>query len=299
MSQNCAQHPEVAATYQCQGCQSLLCEQCVDSGHALLFCRLCGEQALPLNRNQPVTAQERQRRDTVVKPYTFQEALAYPFRGLGLYLYIGAVFVSLMFQVLRAITLGGLASIGLSLGLGWLIIALQFKIVATSAEGKDELPDWPDYSDFVSRLFDLLAYLFIAVLQFGPVAAFAWFGRDQIFTSSPNILFWFVIAVLAWCGNALSLMALGAAGRFDRFDVLLVHCHVRAFLAAGADAVTAANLIYGIGIVVFLLRVTLAQIPFVGAIVSTGLLMYWTFTGPHLVGVVLRRHIFEIEKIYA
>jgi DNA-directed RNA polymerase subunit RPC12/RpoP len=46
--QSCATHPAAAAVYRCDGCGRLLCPDCVQEGHRLLFCRHCRERALPL-----------------------------------------------------------------------------------------------------------------------------------------------------------------------------------------------------------------------------------------------------------
>ena len=41
MNDTCAAHPERAAVYECDGCKKLLCEECMEEGHRLLFCRHC------------------------------------------------------------------------------------------------------------------------------------------------------------------------------------------------------------------------------------------------------------------
>jgi hypothetical protein len=43
----CAAHA-AAATHRCDGCGELLCEKCIEVGHRLLFCVLCGERATEL-----------------------------------------------------------------------------------------------------------------------------------------------------------------------------------------------------------------------------------------------------------
>lgn len=45
----CATHPKKRASFVCDGCGELLCWDCVEEGAHLMFCRLCGERALPLD----------------------------------------------------------------------------------------------------------------------------------------------------------------------------------------------------------------------------------------------------------
>ncbi len=126
MSQ-CNQHPDRGAGYHCESCGNYLCDDCVDSGHALLFCRVCGEQALPVTAGVshstttvasagiPSTAsvagshvQARQRQKAVFGPYSFREALFYPFRGLGAFLYVGAILAMLFLAYVPMLFMGRL-----------------------------------------------------------------------------------------------------------------------------------------------------------------------------------------------
>ena len=65
-----------------------------------------------------------------------------------------------------------------------------------------------------------------------------------------------------------------------------------------ADAVTAANLTFGLGTAFVVLRLALSEIPIAGAILSGIVLAYWFFTSAHIAGVLFRRHIFALEKMY-
>src|SRR5215203_7528349 len=147
MAQACAQHPGVDAAFRCEGCEKLLCQDCIKKGHALLFCSACGERAMPLEAGQPATVREVTRRQAISKPYSFQEALFYPFRGVGLYMFL-ATLVSLGFVSFLLQYSGGCYSIVLAVGLWSLMIGLQFKIVRSTAEGENQLPDWPEYMDW-------------------------------------------------------------------------------------------------------------------------------------------------------
>ena len=297
MAQACAQHPGVNAAFCCEGCAKLLCQDCIKKGHALLFCSQCGERAMPLEAGQPATVKEVARRQAISKPYSFQQALSYPFRGVGLYMFI-ATLVSLAFVSFLLQYSGGCYSIALAVGLWSLMIGLQFKIVRSTAEGDDQLPDWPEYMDWGERLGDILIYLVIAVLQFFPVVAFTLLNMRSLLSPEPSLFFWAGFALFAWIGMALGTVAFGAAGRFDRSSVMRIDLHVKALKIGGADSVTAANMAFAIGISVFVIRALLQQVPYVGAAAAGVLGAYWTFTSAHLAGVLFRRHILELEKVY-
>ena len=301
----CAQHPDAVATYRCEGCNSLLCESCIKLGHALLLCKLCGERALPVGVGgggggdgaQPSTVRELKRREAITKPYSLTEALFYPFRGMGRYLFL-ATLASMAF--VQFIVRFGYGCFPLILWLAFwsLIVGIQFKIVRSTAEGNDELPDWPDYADWGERLWDLAVYLVIVILQVGPAALYTFLGRGKILTAEPSLPFWAGFALLAWLGAAVSVMAYGVAGKFGHGSILRLDLHFRAFRIGGVDAVTVTNLFFGLGILVFLLRIALARVPIVGAAVSGVFGAYWIFTGAHLIGVLFRRHLYAFEELY-
>lgn len=297
MSEMCVQHPDVAAMFRCDGCGKTLCGNCIRQGHALLFCTLCGERALPLNEGQPASVRELKRHEALTKPYSFADAMTYPFRGSGLLMFIVAVASMMIVQVM--LTFGfGLWRYLFAAGFWSLMIGLQFSIVRTTAEGQNELPEWPDYSDFGERMADILTYVGIVLLQLGPAALYLFLRMDTLVSGKPGLVFWGICAVLAWFGAAVATMAYGAAGRFDRPGIFRLDLHARGFLTGGADAVTAANLTFGLGAAFFVLRLALAKIPILGAILSGIVGAYWFFTSAHIAGVLFRRHIFALERLY-
>jgi hypothetical protein len=290
----CVNHPAVAAVYRCDACGRHLCNDCVREGHRLLFCTACGDRAVPLFSHQPATSLDRRRQQAVSKPYPLTEAFFYPFRGMGLYLFVATVATLAFLQFFMR----GCVGLVFSLGFWTLMVGLQFKIVRSTAEGDDELPDWPDYFDFAERVADVFAYLAILILQFVPPALYLWFGRGMILTTRPSLLFWAGFALIAWAGAALGLMALGAAGRFTRGDVIRIDRHVAAFLAGGPDAVMITNIVFALGIGTVFARAAFNAIPLVGSLAGGVIGAYWAFTSAHLAGVLFRRRYFELEKLY-
>jgi ANCHR-like B-box zinc-binding domain len=293
----CALHSETAASFRCDGCGRLLCQECVKEGHALLFCSICGERALPLRTGQPVTTREREREEAIRRPYSLREGLLYPFRGLGLFLFVSTIFA---FGVVRFMAAWSCLGFLFFLALFALMVTLQFKIVRSTAEGDNELPDWPEYFGLTERLADLLTYLFIGCLNVAPVALFVVaVGIPGLSTMEPSLLFWTGFAICLWVGTAMMLLAYGAAGTYGLAAALRVIVHVRAFRAAGADAVTVTNLVFVMQALIFVLRAVLVgTVPFLGAVLAGTMGIYWFFTGPHLAGVLFRRHRPILDALY-
>ncbi|MCP4658809.1 MAG: hypothetical protein GY856_25640 [bacterium] len=295
MPELCAQHPQVAAIYRCAGCSRHLCEQCIEESHALLLCRLCGEQALPLAGDHPATTKALRKERALTAPYSFREALLYPFRGTGLYLYLAALAFLTVLWFLRFLIVFGLFIMIFNAVFWLLVVGLQFRIVRSTAEGDNELPDWPDFTQIGGLLLDLLTWTGIHLMLLGLLTVYFMVGLAL----EPNYLFSLGLAVCLWLGTALAVMAYGAAGNFTRLKVLSFHNHVRGFLAAGSDAVVATNMVFGVGAVTLVLRLILElTIPLLGGALSCAIEIYWLFTLPHLSGLVFRRHSETMERFY-
>jgi len=295
----CRQHQAVA-DYRCDGCSELLCDECIEEGHALLFCRLCGERALPLAADQPASSRERRRRRAVSRPYGLVEALGYPFRGSGKYLYAATLLTTAFLFVFPSWIL--------RLIFAFLLAALQLKIVETTANGDDELPDWPDLMEFGERAWDMATWLVIYLLQILPALPFAYvIGRGLLDAATtgdaaaldPDLAFSLGTAATLWLGTALGVMAFGAAGAFGRLKVLSVHHHLRGFLLCRRDALVITNMIFGCGALVLVVRTLLETfMPLAGIPISGALGAYWLFVNAHLPGVLFRRHLFDLERLY-
>lgn len=314
MPEVCAQHPAAPATYRCDGCRRALCDACIKESHVLVLCGVCGEMAVPIGAGEataapsggpPVaaatgaTVRDRRRQAAITRPYPLTRALGYPLRGSGLGMFV-ATLATLGF--LWFIRHGwGCLPILLTLGFTGMVVALQFKIVRTTAAGDDDLPDWPDFLDIRMMILDYLTWIGVQLHQLLLVVPFfvLRYHTPEALLEPPSYPFWLGVAVLLWLGGALALMAFGAAGVFGRPYVLAVPSHVRGFLAAGGSAIKIANVGFGVGAVVLMVQFLLeSNVPWVGAALSTGVSVYWIFTAPHLAGVLFRRHLPAFEKIY-
>jgi hypothetical protein len=297
-SPTCSTHPGAAAAFRCEACGSLLCDACTQKSHALFLCRLCGERALPLGAAAPATVREHEKRRRIERPYSIGQAFFYPFRGMGLYLFIAALVSMAVVELVLRVGFGCLPIV-IAFLFWTLMVGIQFKIVDTTAQGDDELPDWPNYLSFSERIPDVLAYVGIAALQFGPLAAYAYLvGFERLIGGEPNLLVWIGVAFFAWCGTALATTALAAAGRFGPGAAIRVDLHGRAFLAAGRDALIVADVTFVLGIAFWIVRSLLAAVPIAGGAVAGTLGAYWLFTSAHLAGLLVRRHAAAFEAIY-
>ena len=153
----CKFHPQIPARFACANCQHTFCDLCVTTrlvnGASRPFCRHCGSECQPL-----------QVRFERAKPppgfvASLPGALLYPFQGNGVILLIaGTVF----FYILGHFPLIGLILTGY-------LFAYAKSIIVSTANGRKDPPDWPDFSDWKDDI--LVPYLqlaALAVLCFGP-----------------------------------------------------------------------------------------------------------------------------------
>jgi len=104
------------------------------------------ERKKSIEKLMPHYSQSRVKEVPEPKPFTEQlhGIFSYPFKGHGIYLLaVGAVF----FWILGFIPLMGII-------VGGYLSAYMMKIIRSSADGEDEVPDWPDFSDFWSDILD-------------------------------------------------------------------------------------------------------------------------------------------------
>lgn len=297
----CATHTQTVARFQCDGCGKLLCDGCIEESHRLLLCKLCGERALPLQADAPATTIERRQAAVPVSagPYGLGETLLYPFRGSGLMMFIVSLVIAAITTFLVKYSIVGCGAMVLWLLWMSLLIGIQFRIVESTAKWENELPDWPQYFSVGERVVEVLTYLVIVLLNFGPVAAFVLAFGWQGLMMKPSFGFWLGAAAALWFGTALSVMAWGGAALHWRRSALRIDNHVKALLATGGDGVKTVNLTFVLFGVVVLARALMAKhMPLAGALLSLALGIYWTFVAPHLVGLLFRRHAAALQEVY-
>jgi hypothetical protein len=195
----CANHSNVAAAFICKKCGGYFCGSCVNeqtiAHRKLRFCRICGEECRSLREPAP---QVKKIEDFF---QLLPKAFLYPFKRDGVILLVsGTVFFGFMNALVGGPLFFG-AGYGVILRLfviGYLIAYMK-AIVAVSAYGEDEMPKWPDFSDFYDDILHpimLMSGCFI--LCFAPVGIYMWYV-DWTLPGWESTVF-------------LALIALGCAG---------------------------------------------------------------------------------------
>lgn len=311
MTEWCASHSDRPAELRCDSCQALLCSDCIEEGHRLLFCRLCGERALPLDPEEPASVPRRRQTVTLARAasYTYRDALGYPLRGYGAYAYwayIGLQAIGLVVGALPII--GGLLSLAVLLFLflvGLLLPSFLFAITRSTARGENELPDWPEF-DFFRLWKQAFVFVLVALVSLIPMAAMLEGFRCEavdVFTGQAEaqgcvlaLVFGYFFGVCLWLPAFGAVAVFGSAWLAFRVDL-----HFKAARADYGEFFLATVLTGGLlalsGATPFVL--TALPLPgFVVSLVSNALGVYALFVGAHLAGVYFRRHSAAVQEIF-
>jgi hypothetical protein len=302
-SQNCVAHPEVAATFHCDGCGRLLCSACVEQGHRLLFCRHCRERALPLDASLPATVPELKRAAARARPTTWLEALTYPLRGQGSMVFWAYLGLMIAFVLLSVFPLAGLLTFAFRLLIGLLMPGLLYAIVRRTAEGDDELPDWPDIGDAGERLREVFTFVGTIAVTLVPAAlALRLSGCalvDLLSDAQGAASCRWTVAVGLMLGLPLAVPMFGSLAVYQHLDLLLrLDLHLRALAATGRDGVSTVLLTYAVLAASRLLGFALHGFPLLGGALAAAVAAYGTFAGAHLVGLMFRKHAAALDAIY-
>jgi hypothetical protein len=101
------------------------------------------------------------------------DALTFPFRGVGKYMLIIGGVLSLVLSVAALFPFLGIV---IAIGASGYFAAYYFDIVNSTASGKDEACDWPEFRDFWSDLVGpWLCWLSSFVFSFAPLFAVLFF----------------------------------------------------------------------------------------------------------------------------
>jgi hypothetical protein len=212
----CNNHPKSQAKLQCQQCGRLFCDLCVSTkragGAQRKFCRDCGGECNWLSA-WLLLPQRDERSFYQLLPSAF----AYPFQGDGVILMIaGTLFYLFVEFVARAPAFAimgkGAVLVVFIFAYGYLF-AYQMRIIASTIEGRDQMPDWPDFTGFedVARPFIQVLVTVIACVVPGLVSLVVFKEQD-----------WgWAVAVAFFSLGAIYLpMAFLAVSLFDALEVL-------------------------------------------------------------------------------
>jgi len=276
----CKSHPAALARYLCPKCAQAVCELCITTrladGATRRFCRRCGSEC------QPVEIQ----REEVKTPKGFLAllpgALLYPFQGSGvLMLVVGTLF----FFVLGWMPL-----------IGFIVTGYMFSyaksIITSTTEGKTELPDWPDFTDWKDDiLMPYLQLLALLALYFGP--------SFLIGIARPGTQTQTAIAHLAALGIGVLLapMAILALAMFDHIGALnpiaLAWSIARVPLPYAAAA-TAFVLVFLLHWLVEGVLESAISIPVLPGLISALVYLYLVAVGMRILGLLYLTHKTEL-----
>ena len=199
----CQNHVKRAATVVCRNCGANYCDECVNAqvaaGQTMRLCRACGGLCSPLQGWQGSKA--------AAADGFFQavpKAFLYPLRQDGtIVLLAGAI-------ILPLARLGGVFSLLLMLLTAGYLMAFLQGIVQESADGKNALPPWPDFTSPGDFFHPLGLFLGTILLCFGPAIAF------DLFTDEKSASYPFISMALMAAGCLYLPMALMAVCVRDR-----------------------------------------------------------------------------------
>lgn len=180
---SCLLHPNRSASYRCTNCDVHWCDECAVGG-----CPDCGSLLESVDRRRRTDgggAPDGGQKPTPYAPpgsassdYGANDpsffaqlpgAFFYPFAGDGWILLLLATLFTVGISCGFFIPFLGLFVALILLGYLWHYF---FDIITASANGRDELPDLPEWTDFFSScLVPLFRFLAVAVLAFGPAVA--------------------------------------------------------------------------------------------------------------------------------
>lgn len=303
----CAQHADAAAAFGCESCGRLLCRECVQEGHRLLFCRHCGERALPLDRREAATTTGRRvaAKRAVAARYGWVDALAYPLRGRGAYaLWAYLAVIALFVIVENLFTFGGCLTGLPRLVLSLLVTPFLFDIAHTTAQGDNELPDWPEWEPWgvFKKLVLLWAVALVSLFPaYGLLAAAGCGFRDFIASAGSLVAclgllgLGLVLSMMVW------LLAFGSTATYESpWLFFRLDLHARAGWAAGADLLIA-TLLNGLllgAVPVLTAALAIFVHPIAADLASQGVTLYALLLSAHLAGVIFRRHPDAMDAVY-
>jgi hypothetical protein len=168
----CRNHPDTAAAWRCVSCGGLFCDQCINVqsvGLAQLdICRSCRGKCEPFGAAAAAieAAKPKERSFFAQIPGAF----VYPCKGMGFILLLtGAMF----FWLIKLATISVFGTFTVLFAGGYLA-AYMLRIISHTADGGEELPDWPNFADFWEDII-LPFFLIVGLNAFCFLPAIAYF----------------------------------------------------------------------------------------------------------------------------
>lgn len=209
----CCKHAHVPALLLCLNCRSEFCKACVYSrqtGRGVrLNCPICGgrcEDIGVFERRQEEQSVLRERRRNLF--LCLHEVFAYPFRGWGPVMMGSATLLMAVLTILTHLMkfMGPLSIISTFAGgmaIFAYLVSYMRRVVESSANGEDEMPDWLDLSEWWEDIgIPTLQFIGTIIISFSPLFAYLIF---TLFYSSPWI--WVPLLILSLCYFPMAYLA--------------------------------------------------------------------------------------------
>jgi hypothetical protein len=169
---HCKFHPRNAARFFCPKCHVSFCELCVNTrsvgGEAKWFCRTCAVECAPVPPSDEAPPE-------ISFTSQIPGAFKYPFKGDGIILMCAGTVLFLLVDGARwiskfALFYGFIAVILLTIfGTGYLTAFLR-RVISSTAQGEEEMPEWPEVQDFSSDVFvPFMQFIGAVVFCFAPM----------------------------------------------------------------------------------------------------------------------------------
>jgi pSer/pThr/pTyr-binding forkhead associated (FHA) protein len=206
----CKKHPDNDLAYACTGCKQKFCLQCVNqveiNGKTKKFCPTCRTKCISLEKfkEQRKAQQDRENRSFWK---CVPELLKYPVTRQGLPLLLMGSFLYLVLDF------AAMFSLKIAIAAAGYLFAYMQKIIIATANGEEDLPGWPDFSDWFT---DILRPCFMMVwtfaISFGPAVLYMIHHATSASDMNMGVLF----PLYAW-GFLYFPMALLAVAMADSF----------------------------------------------------------------------------------
>jgi len=216
-SAHCKYHPRNSSRFYCPKCHGSFCEMCVNmrsvGGAGKKFCRTCAVECTTVEASEEPTAEV---------PFWSQltGAFKYPFKGDGVVLICAGTILFLLVDGARwiskfALIYGLIAFILLTIfGTGYLTAYLR-RVISSTAQGDDEMPEWPEIQDYASDVFvPFMQFIGAVVFCFAPMIGLTIYALVRSSEGDSSWLGWATTASMI-CGCVYFPMAFTAVAISD------------------------------------------------------------------------------------
>jgi hypothetical protein len=201
------------------------------------------------------------------------DAFAYPFQGGGLVLILVGTMCFSILDFFASFSPFGF--IGILFITGYLC-AFMMKIVNSSADGKKDLPDWPDVSDFLDDIVvPLFQVVWTGIFCFAPAIVYVIFVHF-------DIVFWLLIGfgILYF---PMALIAVALTNSVLSINPVLV---VPSIIKVPVDYLAACFILALIALLANFSQLLVSFIPLAGLILKNLLALYFVILEAHVLGLI-------------